>query len=136
MTSSAVLNGSTNILYSGRFQAPGSILSARKQITGSLGRSVNSSSVWPGPMPRTLPLNASDSRSWPRAGEAEALGDLGGVQERVPGEGMHRLGVLGGCEPAEPGSECGGRQGPTPCPVGTLCPVPGPCPRATIEVPG
>jgi hypothetical protein len=36
---------SANILYSAMFQAPGSVLSARKQMTGSLGCSSKDSSA-------------------------------------------------------------------------------------------
>ncbi len=57
--------GSANIRKSGMFQAPGAVLSAMKQRTGSEGRSTNSISAAPGPMPLTLPLKASTRRSWP-----------------------------------------------------------------------
>jgi len=65
MISPAVLNGSAKILYSGRFHAPGEVLSAANTMNGSDGRSKISISATPGPAPRTLPENASASRSCP-----------------------------------------------------------------------
>src|SRR3990170_1498331 len=53
--SPAVLNGSANILYRGRFQAPVLVLFARNTTTGSLERSMNSSSATPGPRHLRLP---------------------------------------------------------------------------------
>jgi len=52
-------------LVEGKFQAPGEVLSPRRQTMGSDGRSTNSISATPGPRPFTLPLKASTSKSWP-----------------------------------------------------------------------
>jgi hypothetical protein len=50
---------------SGRFHAPALVLSAKKTMIGSDGRSTIVISAIPGPIPRTLPENASFSRSCP-----------------------------------------------------------------------
>ncbi len=65
ITNPAVLNGSANILKIGRLKAPGSVLSIINAIRGSPVRSVNSSSVAPGPIPRMFPENESFNISWP-----------------------------------------------------------------------
>ncbi len=51
----------------GRLNAPGSVLSIMKMATGSAGRSWNSISALPGPIPRTFPEKESTRRSWPAA---------------------------------------------------------------------
>lgn len=60
-----MLNGSQKMLYSGRFHAPGEVLSAANTMNGSDGRSKISISATPGPAPRTFPEKASASTSWP-----------------------------------------------------------------------
>ena len=65
ITRPAEQKGSANIRKMGRLNAPGSVLSIMKMATGSAGRSTNSISALPGPIPRTFPLNASARRSWP-----------------------------------------------------------------------
>jgi len=65
MTSPAEQKGSANMRKMGRLNAPGSVLSIMKIATGSAGRSTNSISALPGPIPRMFPLKASARRSWP-----------------------------------------------------------------------
>ncbi len=65
MTRPAVVNGSANILNSGRLKEPADVLSPMKTMMGSDGRSSMTISAEPGPMPRTLPEKASERRSWP-----------------------------------------------------------------------
>src|ERR1051325_1388589 len=60
-----LLLASTNVLQNGKLKAPGSVLSAAKIQKTSLGRSSISISATPGPIPFTLPENASFRRSCP-----------------------------------------------------------------------
>ena len=65
ITSPAVQNGSAKIRKSGKFHAPGEVLSAMKIKTVSAFRSTNSISAHPGPRPFMFPEKASERISWP-----------------------------------------------------------------------
>ena len=63
ITRPAVLNGSANILNTGKLNAPGSVLSQQNTKTGSDGLSSNSISATPGPIPLMFPEKVSDNKS-------------------------------------------------------------------------
>ncbi len=65
MTRPVVVKGSRKILDSGSEYADGSVLSAMKNIMGSVFLSSNSISAEPGPAPRMFPEKASASMSCP-----------------------------------------------------------------------